>query len=135
MTVKASSMRGMIGMAAVYSLMFVAPAAAVSFGSNDGVGDMSVTGWSDDGFGAAGNMRAYRSGVSVYANGQGVYDGNGNTLCGRFTDNVTSTVNTYRSGSCSLSWPGTIDGAKIRMCTDVFGTDPCGAWSATIRRN
>jgi hypothetical protein len=117
-------------------LGLAAPAAAVSFGSNDGAGSMSVTTWYTNAFAASGSLRAYASGVSVYASGVVVYDFSSDGSCGRFTNNVTSTVSRSASGTCTDGHfgPPQSDGAKIRLCRDQFGIDPCGSY-ALIRRN
>ncbi len=123
------------GTTAAALLLSAGPALAVDFGSGDGTASMNVTGWGEDAFSAAGNLRAFRSGVAVYASGKLVYDFTSDNVCGRFTNNVTSTVNTYRDGTCVSVQVGTNDGAQMRLCRDVFGTDPCGSWTGTIRRN
>lgn len=116
-------------------LVGASPAAAVTFGSNDGTADMTVYSWGEDSFYGGGYIRSYGGGRNVYASGLNVYDFYTNSVCGRFTSNTSSTSWVYKEGNCYVYSAGTNDGAQMRVCKDVFGTDPCGSWSSVIRRN
>ncbi len=108
-----------------------APAAAVSYSSGDGSGSRYVTAQSGNGYAAAGSYRSSSSSRGVYVSGLIVRDFAPDLTCGRMTSNTSSTSSKPWTGNCVGAPFSGADGAKARVCRDIFGPDPCGGWSAT----
>jgi hypothetical protein len=114
-----------------------AGAIAVNVSSNDGSGTQTVAEWYGCGAYMTGSLKSTK-GAPVYYNGAVVYDNDFDAAFGRYTTNTTSTSLVTKKGLLGDNDPTGrcgADGVHMKVCKDVsLGPDPCGTWSATIRR-
>lgn len=119
-------------------MLMAAPAAAfaVNVSSDDGSGTQSVNNWYEGGASLTGTLKS-TAGNPVYYSGVRVYDNSLDENDGRYDSNVTSTTAVAHGGflGTTANVATKLDGVKVRICRDRSGLpDPCGSYSATMRR-
>lgn len=103
---------------------------AVSFSSNDGIGNAGVTKHARDGGYVKGAILS-TTGNKVYIGGKIVYKNNTDPTC-RASQETTSTSGVSVAQWCIVPIQiGTYDGMQFRVCRARTGLpDGCGSWSA-----
>jgi hypothetical protein len=113
---------------ALTAALIPASAWAYNVTSDDGDGEMFVTGYGDQSFSSSGDLRS-RTGNNVYYRGIVIYNSYTDYTCDRITSNTSSATYVAKSGSCTqfTPIPPSADAAGWKVCRDRTGLpDGCG---------